>query len=64
MENIVRRTPNYDAWRIAWEAAFARSGDENTADRETNDLWLRVLAEHPINGPRLGRHSMIDRPRG
>jgi hypothetical protein len=64
MENIVRRIQNYDVWRAAWEAAFARSGDESTADRATHDLRLRVLAEHPIHGPRLGRHNENLRPRG
>jgi hypothetical protein len=56
-ENIVRVPPNYLAWRSAWEQAFARSGDEHEADRTTYDLWLRVLAEHPIHGPTLERHS-------
>jgi hypothetical protein len=53
-ENIVRRTPNYEAWRSAWEKAFARTTDERIADSETEPLRLRVLAEHPIHGARLG----------
>jgi hypothetical protein len=58
-ENIVRRTPNYEAWRSAWEEAFARSKDEAHSDRDTHALWLRVLAEHPIHGGRLHRHPVL-----
>jgi hypothetical protein len=54
-ENIVRRTPDYEAWRAAWEAALARTQNERIADLETHALWLRVLAEHPIHGYRLDR---------
>lgn len=61
MENIARRTASYDAWRAGWEAAFAASGDEGTADDATHDLWLHVLAEHPIHGPTLGRHNSTPR---
>ena len=50
LENIVRVTRSYLAWRTAWEQSFARTGDEATADSEAGDLWLRVLAEHPIHG--------------
>jgi hypothetical protein len=64
MENVARRTPNYDAWRTAWEVAFTRSRDESVADGATHDLRQRVLAEHPIHGPRLGRHNETLRPRG
>ena len=58
-ENIVRRTPNYEAWRSAWEDAFARTQNEKSADGETETLWLRVLAEHPIHGGRLYRHVRL-----
>jgi hypothetical protein len=50
MEVIVRVTENYFAWRRAYEDALARSGEDDAAWRETSDLWLRVLAEHPIHG--------------
>jgi hypothetical protein len=50
LENIVRRSAAYEVWRSAWEAAFARTGDEQTADRETEKLRVKVLAEHPIHG--------------
>ncbi len=50
LENVVRPTPNYRAWRAAWDFAFARTGDDRLADAETRSLWLRVLAEHPIHG--------------
>jgi hypothetical protein len=63
MENIARRTATYDAWRAAWQVAFASSEDEAAADQATNDLWLRVLAEHPIHGPTLGRHNSTPRQR-
>jgi hypothetical protein len=55
LENVVRVTDNYRAWRSAWEASFAKSGDEATADRENANLWLRVLAEHPMHGADLPR---------
>lgn len=58
-ENIVRRTPNYEAWRSRWEDAFARTQDERAADLEAHRLWLRVLAEHPIHGGRLYRHPAL-----
>ena len=50
LENIVRLSTAYRAWRSAWEAALARTGDEKAADRETEELRLNVLAEHPIHG--------------
>jgi hypothetical protein len=53
MENIVRRTPNYETWRAAFEAALAVTGDPAAAHERTHDLRRRVLAEHPIHGPRL-----------
>ncbi len=55
MENIVRITPNYLACRHAYEEAFARTGDSRAASNETAELWLRVLAEHPIHGLDLER---------
>ncbi len=58
-ENIVRRTPNYEAWRSAWKDAFDRTQDEAIADRDTDALWLRVLAEHPIHGGQLYRHPRL-----
>lgn len=58
-ENIVRPTDNYRAWRTAWDAAFARTGDEQTADAGTRELWLRVLAEHPIHGGTQRRHPAL-----
>ena len=58
-ENIVRCTPNYEAWRSAWEDAFERTQDEAIADRETDALWLRVLAEHPIHGCQVYRHPRL-----
>lgn len=53
MENIVRRTPTYDLWRAAFEAVLNATGDSNAAHQRTADLRRRVLAEHPIHGPRL-----------
>jgi hypothetical protein len=50
MENIVRISPNYRMWRAAWDEVYARARDEAAADREVKDLWMRVLAEHPIHG--------------
>src|SRR5262245_15877543 len=38
LENIVRRDALYDEWRSAWDAAFARTGDESIADDATNEL--------------------------
>jgi hypothetical protein len=55
IENIVRITPNYLAWRRAFEEAYARTGDDRAASNETAELWLRVLAEHPIHGHDLER---------
>jgi len=49
MENLVRRTPNYAAWRAAWEACFEKTGDEAVADRETQTGWFRVIAEDPVH---------------
>ena len=46
-ENVVRVSPAYQEWRTAWESAFERTGDEELADSETEDLRLRVLAETP-----------------
>lgn len=53
MENIVRRTPTYDVWRAAFEAVLDATGDSTVAHERTADLRRRVLAEHPIHGPRL-----------
>src|SRR2546430_2845041 len=50
MEVIVRSTENYLAWRQTYEMAYARTGDDQAAFRESKPLWLRVLAEHPIHG--------------
>lgn len=33
-ENVTRKTADYDAWRAAGESTFARTGDEDEADRE------------------------------
>ena len=52
-ENIVRVTPNYRAWRTAWEASYVRTGDEQAADADASELWIKVLAEHPIHGKQL-----------
>lgn len=49
-ENIVRRTENYEAWRASWLETYKRTGSEETADSAARQLWLRVLAEHPIHG--------------
>src|SRR5437867_4316441 len=35
LENIVRVTPNYRAWRTAWEASYARKGAATAAVYET-----------------------------
>jgi hypothetical protein len=51
-ENIARCTPTYEAWRTAWTDAYSRTRDEALADRETEHLRIRVMAEHPIHGPR------------
>jgi hypothetical protein len=48
-ENIVRRTPRYARWRSAFERAVAAGKDPN-ADPAVRELWLRVLAEHPVHG--------------
>jgi hypothetical protein len=58
-ENIVRRSDHYFAWRSLWQEVFARTGDETVADRETRQLWLRVLAEHPLHGSRMDRHPAL-----
>jgi hypothetical protein len=50
MDEVVRVTPNYVAWRAAWVDVYTRTCNEQTASRETENLWLRVLAEHPIHG--------------
>ena len=50
MENIVRVNETYRAWRSAWLAAWERTSSLEDADRESRELWLRVLAEHPIHG--------------
>lgn len=55
MEVIVRITPNYLAWRRAYEEAYARTGDDQAASTETAELWRRVIAEHPIHGHDLDR---------
>jgi hypothetical protein len=55
LENAIRVTSNYRAWRSAWQESYAKSGDEMVADRETEGLWRKVLAEHPIHGPDLQR---------
>ena len=49
-ENIVRANETYRAWRMVWLAAWERTGSNGVADRESRDLWLRLLAEHPIHG--------------
>jgi hypothetical protein len=54
LENIVRRDALYDAWRAAWEDIYARTGDETAADDGTDDLWYRIVAQHPIHGLRHG----------
>jgi hypothetical protein len=60
LENIVRVTPNYLAWREVWQEALRRTGDEFEAVRQTRQAWYRVVAESPIhgNGPNKppGRH--------
>jgi len=53
MENIVRRTPNYESWRTAFEAVLSATGDSAVAHERTAALRRRVLVEHPIHGPRL-----------
>jgi hypothetical protein len=50
MENIVRPTAAYWAWRRVWEAEYARTGDDAAADRVSEVLRLQVLLEHPIHG--------------
>ncbi len=64
LENVVRPSVNYDAWRFAWEAAFARTSDESAAHAETKELWLRVLAEHPIHGSDVDRHPALPGTKG
>jgi hypothetical protein len=62
-ENIVRVNDSYRAWRAAWEDAYARTGSATSADNESRELWLRVLAEHPLHGSvGINRHSALDRP--
>jgi hypothetical protein len=59
LENIVRLTATYRAWRSGWEQAFAESQDESAADEAVRPLWLRVLAEHPIHGAPASRHPAL-----
>jgi hypothetical protein len=59
LENVARANDTYRAWREAFESALAKSGDEGHADEETGDLWLRVLAEHPIHGPTLREREAL-----
>jgi hypothetical protein len=60
LENIVRRSLMYEAWRSAWQASFDQNQDERFADRDAGTLRLQVLAQHPIHGHALSRD---DRPR-
>ena len=50
MENIVRRTPAYAAWRQAFERQLKEHGYER-ASAHTEDLREAVLAEHPTRWP-------------
>ena len=59
MENVVRRTPAYAAWRSAFEAALATTNDPGDAHARTRELWVRVLAEHPIHGGSTFPHPAV-----
>lgn len=59
MENIVRRTAGYLAWRSAFEAALAATGDPTKAHAQTHELWVRVMAEHPIHGGSRFPHAVV-----
>src|SRR4051812_47491689 len=49
MENIVRQPPTYDQWRAAFER-LSSQGQDPESDPAVHDLWVRVLAEHPLHG--------------
>jgi hypothetical protein len=53
-EMIARRTRYFERWLAAWTEAGARSS-EGAAWAETADLWLYVVAEHPVYGPDVKR---------
>jgi hypothetical protein len=57
-ESIVRRTPRYERWRSAFERALAERRDPNS-DAEITDLWVRVLAEHPLHGGSERPHPAV-----
>lgn len=60
LENIVRVNETYRAWRMTWLAAWERTASNEAADRESWDLWLAVLAEHPIHGSQgSSRHPSL-----
>ena len=58
MENIVRRTPTYEQWRAAFGRAAARGNDAD-GDPELRELWVRVLAEHPLHGGNEHPHPVV-----
>ncbi len=49
-ENVVRADETYRSWRSAWLAAWEQTGSEAAANRETEELRLRVMAGQPIYG--------------
>jgi hypothetical protein len=57
-ENIVRRTPRYDRWREAAERAVADAGDWYD-DPKARELWVEVLAEHPMHGGEEFPHPAV-----
>jgi len=60
LENVVRKTANYDAWTATWKREFERTGSEEAADAAAHELWLRVLAEHPMHGSAgMSRHRAL-----
>jgi hypothetical protein len=57
VNNIVRRSPTYNRWRLAMEQA-TRAGHP-LDDHEEKELRLRVLAEHPIHGGARFPHPLV-----
>jgi hypothetical protein len=54
-EMIARRTLYFERWLTAWKEAIAHSATDHDAFVKTADLWLYVVAEHPIYGPDVKR---------
>ena len=57
-ENIVRRSPRYNAWRTAFERGL-HDGKDPYADPNVIELMAAVLAEHPIHGGSDYPHALV-----